>query len=53
MRLHGPVYELSRAMTVPVSPSVMKPEPLPGTRTRSPIAIVSSPVSQVGRMACR
>jgi hypothetical protein len=25
-RLHGPVYELPRAMTVPVSPSLMKEE---------------------------
>src|SRR6266702_5546831 len=44
-RLHGPVYELPRAMTVLIALSARKEEPLPGTRTRSPTVIVSSSIS--------
>src|SRR6266568_1299917 len=45
---HGPVYGLPNAMTVPISQSSVKVESLPGTRTRSPTAIVSSFISYVG-----
>jgi hypothetical protein len=39
--LQGPAQGLSRAMTVLVSPSWMKDDPLPGTGTRWPTAMVS------------
>jgi hypothetical protein len=45
-RLHGPGYELPIAMTVPTPPSPqMKELSLPGTCTRSPMAMVSSSIS--------